>query len=442
MCVGCGACAAVCVSKSLAMQWNQDGFLVPALVGDCSCDAACIDVCPFNPEPSEDLRTETEIAARFLSDAPRHDANVGRYFNTYVGYAVEHRETSSSGGLATYVAASLLKDGAVDHVLAVLPGNGTGEHYSYQVASSPEDLLRGSRTRYFPVSADMVLRSLAELDGRVAFVGVACFVKAVRLAQAKDPQINAKIQFVIGIICGGLKSSFYTNYLAGLCGTQERDVRNPDYRIKDESRPASDYSFGHVDAGTGGKRTIRMRLVGDMWGTGLFKANACDFCDDVTTELADISLGDAWLPPYVTDGRGTSVIVTRSAEADHLISSGIQSGALTVEALPFDRFKRSQQGSFNHRQYGLPVRISWQRRKERHVPPKRFSSGHVHPEFRVVLRLRTWIRGKSLVVWREVRDAKEFDRRMKWPLRVLRVATRINQKCRGLRRRLSGGAPS
>ena len=37
---------------------------------------------------------------------------------------------------------------------------------------------------------------------------------------------------------------------------------------------------------------IKMSLLGDMWGTGLFKANACDFCDDVTA-VKDISLGDA-----------------------------------------------------------------------------------------------------------------------------------------------------
>lgn len=437
MCVGCGACVAVCSTDSLKMQWNEDGFLVPMLAGECGHDGSCIKVCPFNPEPSDDVRTETEIAAQFLTDAPYIDKNIGRYFSTYVGYAEEYRKTSSSGGLATYIAANLLKSGVVDHVLAVLPGANDGDHYSYQIASSPDDLLSASRTRYFPVTADSVLKSLAELKGNVAFVGVACFVKAVRLAQARDPEINAKVRFVIGIICGGLKSAFFTNYLAGLSGTTEVNIRKPQYRIKDEARPASDYSFGHVDARTGADKTIRMRLVGDMWGTGLFKANACDFCDDVTTELADISVGDAWLPPYVADGRGTSVIVTRSAEAERLISNGIATCELSVEKLPFDRFKQSQQGSFNHRQYGLPVRIAWEKRSGHEVSPKRFD-GRVHPEFRFVLRLRRWVRKKSFSAWRETRNSKEFDRRMASSLWLLRVATRMNQRLRGLRKRLGG----
>lgn len=39
---------------------------------------------------------------------------------------------------------------------------------------------------------------------------------------------------------------------------------------------------------------------------------ACDFCDDVFAETADIALGDAWLPEYVQDGNGTNVVVTRN----------------------------------------------------------------------------------------------------------------------------------
>lgn len=101
-----------------------------------------------------------------------------------------------------------------------------------------------------------------------------------------------------------------------------------------------------------------MRSVGDMWGTGLFKANACDFCDDVTTELADISLGDAWLAPYSNDGRGTNVIVTRSRLADEIIQTGMMKGSLVIEEIHPEKFIASQQGSFNHRHDGLLYRIN------------------------------------------------------------------------------------
>ena len=84
---------------------------------------------------------------------------------------------------------------------------------------------------------------------------------------------------------------------------------------------------------------------------------ACDFCDDVVTELADISLGDAWLEPYNLDGRGTSLIITRSPLAESIIKEGISNSRLTVNSLTSETMKASQQGSYNHRHEGLYVRI-------------------------------------------------------------------------------------
>src|SRR5690606_17900611 len=142
--------------------------------------------------------------------------------------------------------------------------------------------------------------------------------KAVRLKQHYYPQYKEKISFLVGIICGGLKSRFFTDYLANKSGIEGKYSKQ-EYRIKDANSRAIDYSFGAYDS-SGDFHQMKMKTVGDMWGTGLFKSHACDFCDDVTTELADISLGDAWIPPYNKEGLGTSVIVTRTKTADLLIS--------------------------------------------------------------------------------------------------------------------------
>ncbi len=106
-----------------------------------------------------------------------------------------------------------------------------------------------------------------------------------------------------------------------------------------------------------------------MWVTGLFKANACDFCDDVTTELADISLGDAWLEPFNKDGKGTNVIVTRSELADEIIREGMKNDELSVEPLSLQRFLSSQQGSFNHRHKDWTIESNWQKNKEKRYLP-------------------------------------------------------------------------
>src|SRR5690606_38702641 len=40
------------------------------------------------------------------------------------------------------------------------------------------------------------------------------------------------------------------------------------------------------------------------WGAGFLQNPACDFCDDVVAETADIAFGDAWVEPYASDGPG------------------------------------------------------------------------------------------------------------------------------------------
>jgi coenzyme F420 hydrogenase subunit beta len=144
------------------------------------------------------------------------------------------------------------------------------------------------------------------LEGKIAIVGVACFIKAIRLAQHKEPDFKEKIPFLIGIICGGVKSRFFTKYLAGKVGVSIENIQQPQFRMKDLNSTSDNYSFGCYDRNGKSKKekTVKMRSVGNMWGTGLFKANACDFCDDVTTELADISLGDAWYRPTIKAVRG------------------------------------------------------------------------------------------------------------------------------------------
>ena len=275
-----------------------------------------------------------------------------------------------------------------------------------------------------------------ELEGKVAIAGVACFIKAIRLAQYEEPILKEKISFLVGIICGGVKSRFFTEYLASKAGVSVKDIEKPQFRIKDLESTASDYSFGCFNKEEQKEHIIKMRTVGDMWGTGLFKNNACDFCDDVTTELADISLGDAWLLPYINDGNGTNIIVTRSSVANGLIQHGIKKGKLAIESLPIERFLASQQGSYNHRHLGLSVRIKQAKTKNQPIPPKRFGNEQVMIDFKIIQKLRMKVRQKSLEKWAKNLDAQSFDDAMKKYLNHLKLATKVYHYRRAIKRRL------
>ena len=424
-------CVSKCSSDALEMAWNQDGFLVANAVHNCDCNGDCIEVCPFNPFPKEEVKTEEEIAKIFLSTAPNINKKIGKYNNIYAGYSNEFRLSSSSGGVGTYICTELLEKNIVDHVFSIKESKLPGTFYEYAVSSNKSDLLVASKTRYFPVTLATVFSEIDKLDGHVAIVGVGCFIKAIRLAQHSDPKLKEKIQFLIGIICGGVKSRYFTAYLASKLDVKPENILKPQFRKKDISSTANDYSFVcSTNTSDSEEKSIKMRTVGDMWGTGLFKANACDFCDDVTTELADISLGDAWLAPFDKDGKGTNVIVTRSLLAENLIREGIANNDLTVDYLPLENFLASQQGSFNHRHTGLPARIKIATKNKQLVPPKRYENEEVTLDFKLVQKQRMMVRAKSLDVWKNKPDAKTFDESMENPLRKLRFYTKLYHKRR------------
>lgn len=429
LCIGCGLCVYKCPSDALEISWNKQGFLVAGVTGDCDCKGDCLDVCPFNPFPKEEVKTEDEIAKIFLPGATQSHKKIGKYNHIYAGYSNEFRLSSSSGGLATYICTELLEKKIADHVFSIRESSKPGIFYEYDVSSSKEDLLTASKTRYFPVSLATVFSEINKLEGKVAVVGVGCFIKAIRLAQHAEPKLKEKIAFLIGIICGGVKSSFFTEYLASKADVSRQNIKKPEFRKKDLTSTAFDYSFSCSDNGNG-EKAVKMRSVGDLWGTGIFKANACDFCDDVTTELADISLGDAWLDPYDSDGRGTNVIVTRSVIAETLIKEGISNKELEVELLPLERFLASQQGSFNHRHTGMPARIREAKKNHQLVPQKRYEQGSVTWDFKVVQKQRMKVREISLEAWKAKPEAKTFDSEMEKSLKKLAFYTKIYHKRR------------
>lgn len=431
LCIGCGVCISQCPNQALKMTWNSYGFLIPEVKDSCDSNGDCLQVCPFNPFPKDEIKTENEVANIFLSNAKKSHQKIGKFENIYAGYSEEFRLNSSSGGLGTYISTKLLENNIVDYVFSIKPSSESGSFYQYSISSTKSEILSASKTRYFPVTLSTVFSELDKLDGKVAIVGVGCFIKSIRLAQYKNPKLKDKIPFLVGIICGGEKSKFFTEFLASKIDISKEDIRNPEFRKKDFNSTATDYSFScynQIDE----EKSIKMKSVGDMWGTGLFKANACDFCDDVTTELADISLGDAWLEPFYKDGKGTNVIVTRSILAENLLKEGMNSRELVLEKLPLDVFLASQQGSYNHRHLGLPNRIKIAKKNGQLVPPKRFENEKATIDFVLVQKQRMKVRAQSLEIWKQNPDAKYFEKIMKKPLERLLFLTKIYHKRRNL----------
>lgn len=373
LCTGCGGCATL-GGGTARLDWGGDGQLKPMGGADWMTrrSDAFSRICPFSPHAMDE---DAIAAARFGDAVPRDDA-IGRHRAAYVGHAAEdgYRDRGSSGGMVTWVAAELLKRKLVDGVAHVRPlGPDSGGFFGYGISRDLAALYAGAQSRYYPVHMADVLDEIRARPGRYAIVGIPCFIKAVHLARAREPVLAERITHSLGLVCGHMKSRHMVESFAWQMGLRLIDIERVDHRVKHPDRPASWYT-ARLETGRGEVRTRDWwHLVDGDWGSGFHQNRACDFCDDVVAETADISFGDAWVEPYTSDGRGTNVVVARSAEMFAILEDARADGRLQLRSVDAAFVKDTQAAGFRQRREGLAYRLTWARSGVK--PRKRVAPG-------------------------------------------------------------------
>ena len=370
LCIGCGSCAST--EPRAGMRWNGYRQLEPTGPDDWlrqpSTDLA--QRCPFSPT----AQNEDQISAERFPAPGERDARLGAVEACFVGHAAEpgFRENGSSGGLVSWVAAELLRSRRIDAVAHVVPADPDGGgFFRFRLSRTVSELFEGGKSRYHPVELSDIFRTIRAEPGRYAIIGIPCFIKAVHLARRAEPVLAERITHTLGLFCGHMKSARFVESFAWQLGAELPEVQAVDYRIKDAGRPANWYR-AHLSLRDGSTRSQDWwHLADGDWGAGFFQSEACNWCDDVAAETADIAFGDAWVEPYSSDGRGTNVAVVRSPELLDLVRDGIADGRLALEQVSADFVADTQAAGFRHRREGLAYRLSWAGTRFKRVRPRK-----------------------------------------------------------------------
>lgn len=404
MCVGCGACNVVTGGK-VPISLAPIGAYQADISGLSARDyAAANKVCPF----SDASRNESEIA-HDLFPGQATDDRIGAFTGLYAARveSLDYLVGSSSGGLTSWIAEQLLKRDYIDAVIHVGASSGS-DLFAYQISRTIDQLHGKRKSAYYSTTFSEALAEVRATPGRYALMGVPCVARGARLVAENDDVIRERLAYVLGLVCGHLKTRGFAESLGWQVGVSPERLGSVDFRIKNPGQSSAHYDFGAraVD-GSEMLRAPTPSLVGGDWGHGMFQLEACNFCDDIFAETADIAFGDAWLPEYKAQWEGTNVIVTRRAELDALLTEAAADGEIMLSALTADQIAQSQDGNFRHRRMGLAVRLQDDIRAGLSVPRKRVDPGYAGvPARRIAL-----IRQRRAMSRQSIRAFEEAKRR-------------------------------
>jgi coenzyme F420 hydrogenase subunit beta len=359
-CIGCGNCE-IASKGQYKVQFNKYGLLESNIPSNMIASTNMDDICPVESNLDEDY-----FNSAYKQERLDYNPRVGNYRNVYAAYVNSpSRVLSSSGGIATHIIKTLFAEGLIDGAIVV---NMAGTYSQYSVIRSVDELESSRKSKYHVTSHADAVSEVLESKGRYVYVGIPCGVKAIKLLCEKDEVLKASIKYTVAVFCGHQKSHAFSEFVAWQSGIKPEEFKGIDYRVKKKERDASKYYYGLTGAKYKEARVDRLKWMD--WGLGLFKPLACDFCDDVSGEAADITVGDAWHKKYSKDYRGTNIVITRTKLMDDLLARSKRDNSISLFEESVDFIFETQGGNFRHGQDGLLSRLEYLRVKAKWIPRK------------------------------------------------------------------------
>jgi len=411
-CVGCGLCAGICPTGALTIEDDDKGKPHPQLDESlCVNCGKCVKVCPFVDHNCDEDSLGKEIFGGVPGIEKGEDC--GYYLSSYIGHVndLECRLNSASGGLTSWLLEKLLESGAVDAVCCVSHNPRNREHrFEFRMCESVENIRNAAGSKYYPVEISDVLAHIRDSKGkRFAIVGLPCLLKGLRLAMAHDPSLRERIKFMLGLVCGSMKTKYFTEYLAKRYGSDYEKIDEIRFRGYDEGGLACNYQF-EIQSKVNEDEEILGRVgfekYSRLFGSGFFSVQACRCCDDIFAEMADASFMDAWLPEYMSDWRGTSAVIVRNELINKIFADELHGGkALNIESVPIDKTVETQKNAATWaKRPSLTARLlHWRRRGVSH-PKKRIvlaeDARGPNARWRIYFRFQELLNKFSAVLWR------------------------------------------
>ncbi len=330
LCMQCGTCVGVCPTGAVTLTWDlRAGYHLTLDAQTCTDCGRCREACP-----GPGLDFSPEAWWRESNEGAQSEDFLGPWRALWFGWASDPvvRHAGASGGVATALMQTALESGAVDAVVGVRMSATNPLAAESVICRSPSEVAACRGSKYTAVAVNVALRRILEEPGRYALVGLPCHIQGLRLAQRRSRRLRERVVLTMGIFCGMTQEPRASAVLARQAGLDPADLCNVSYR---------------GPGWPGGMRledrhgTVRRCDYADYTGRRFMALTPprCRFCPDALAELADVSVGDAWLDRFAGSD-GVSDIIVRSPAGERLLEDA--AGAVVLQVASPEEMVASQ----------------------------------------------------------------------------------------------------
>ncbi len=325
LCTNCGAC------QDLCPYWVSVSGKTRSLF-DCNREnGRCVQFCPRMPADLGSLRDKFFEPETVISE-------LGPFKALYLARAADPqiRERSQHGGCMTALVRLAMEEGLID--AALLAKTNETLEAAGTLVTDPADVVKSAGSSFqIPPSLAVLNSALKENKYQsIGVVGTPCKTLAVYKMKAQpfeeDTNHAENIGMVFGLFCGwGLDWE-------GLAALARRHAG--DAKILHMDILPSKYHCMEIE-------TDRGLLTVDLEEIYPLVRKSCSFCDDMTAEFADLSVGGARSADGWEVDKGWNQIIVRSDKGMKLLELAKEKGVLEFKTLPdgaLDKLKKASAG--------------------------------------------------------------------------------------------------
>jgi coenzyme F420-reducing hydrogenase beta subunit len=295
MCIGCGAC--VFADPSLKLELDPVKLIYQPSHAS-NADAA--SVCPAVQVDFAGLQDQIFPGAEQTEYGVVHSVLLAQSTN------YDRNLKASSGGLVKELLLQYLSQDDVDGVLAL--GHVGGIDFETQLVTEPEQVDRLPGSIYHNLAQPRALELLHELEGRYVLVAIPCQLEGIyQYIYQQAPHLADKIHTTIGLLCGWQYSHHALRAIAEFKGVDYDEITDLSFR--------GEGPVGRLRMWTGEEMHTVGRRVDFDYQVAFdrsFNTPRCHTCINHSNYLADIVVGDAWLPATVASRTGVSLLICRT----------------------------------------------------------------------------------------------------------------------------------